>query len=160
CWRALQEIASGGGRPLGRGTAAGNAAPRPAGAGAVAPPRPPPGGAGAGKGAGGVTGHPPGGPAVAPHPAEGHAAPDFGGCGHPPRRPSCDNTAEPLAGKLRKGSAGSNTVADHLEVLGAAVAALPPAYRRRLMVTCDGAGASHGLIERLDALAARPGHQL
>src|SRR5262249_5792134 len=68
--------------------------------------------------------------------------------------------AEPLAGKLRKGSAGSNTVGDHLEVLGAAVAALPPAYRRRLMVTCDGAGASHGLIERLDALAARPGHQL
>ena len=28
------------------------------------------------------------------------------------------------------------------------------------MVTCDGAGASHGLIERLDKLAARPGHQL
>jgi Transposase DDE domain group 1 len=28
------------------------------------------------------------------------------------------------------------------------------------MVTCDGAGASHGLISRLDALAARPGYQL
>jgi hypothetical protein len=28
------------------------------------------------------------------------------------------------------------------------------------MVTCDGAGASHGLIERLDTLAARPGYQL
>ena len=28
------------------------------------------------------------------------------------------------------------------------------------MVTYDGAGASHGLIERLDALASRPGHQL
>jgi hypothetical protein len=28
------------------------------------------------------------------------------------------------------------------------------------MVTCDGAGAGHGLIERLDTLAARPGHQL
>jgi hypothetical protein len=28
------------------------------------------------------------------------------------------------------------------------------------MVTCDGAGASHGLISRLDALASRPGHQL
>ena len=26
--------------------------------------------------------------------------------------------------------------------------------------TCDGAGASHGLITRLDALASRPGHQL
>ena len=38
--------------------------------------------------------------------------------------------------------------------------ALPPKYRRRLMVTVDGAGASHGLIARLDKLAARPGHQL
>ena len=61
---------------------------------------------------------------------------------------------------LRPGSAGSNTIADHLEVLGAAITALPPKFRRRLMVTCDGAGASHGLIDRLDALAARPGHQL
>jgi hypothetical protein len=61
---------------------------------------------------------------------------------------------------LRPGGAGSNTVADHLEVLEAAIAALPPKYRRRLMVTCDGAGASHGLIERLEALASRPGHQL
>jgi hypothetical protein len=61
---------------------------------------------------------------------------------------------------LRRGSAGSNTVADHLQVLEAAIAALPPAFRRWLMVTCDGAGASHGLIARLDALAARPGHQL
>ena len=72
----------------------------------------------------------------------------------------CDNTGEPLAAKLRRGSAGSNTVADHLEVLGAALAALPPKFRRRLMVTCDGAGASHGLIERLDELASRPGYQL
>ena len=61
---------------------------------------------------------------------------------------------------LRPGSAGSNTTADHLTVLDAAIAALPPKHRRRLMVTCDGAGASHGLIERLDELAARPGHQL
>src|SRR5437763_12542064 len=61
---------------------------------------------------------------------------------------------------LRPGSAGSNTAADHLAVLGAAIAALPPAYRRRLMVTCDGAGASHGLLARLDTLAARPGYQL
>jgi hypothetical protein len=28
------------------------------------------------------------------------------------------------------------------------------------MVTADGAGASHGLIARLDQLATRPGHQL
>jgi hypothetical protein len=51
-------------------------------------------------------------------------------------------------------------VTGHLEVLEAAITALPSRFRRRLMVTCDGAGASHGLISRLDALAARPGHQL
>jgi hypothetical protein len=61
---------------------------------------------------------------------------------------------------LRKGSAGSNTAAGHRAVLDAAIAALPPAFRRRLMVTCDGAGASHGLITRLDELASRRGYQL
>src|SRR5262249_61351198 len=39
CWRALQEIASGGGRPPGRGTPAGNAAPRPGGGGGRGPAR-------------------------------------------------------------------------------------------------------------------------
>src|SRR5258707_495072 len=72
----------------------------------------------------------------------------------------CDNADEPLAGMMRKGSAGSNTTADHIEVTDASVAALPPAFRRRLMVTCDGAGASHGLIAHLDKLASRPGYQL
>ncbi|MGP7999682.1 MAG: hypothetical protein ACLPKI_20530 [Streptosporangiaceae bacterium] len=72
----------------------------------------------------------------------------------------CENTGEPLAGMLRRGSTGPNTAADHLQVLGDAIAALPPKYRRRLMVTADGAGASHGLIARLDALASRPAHQL
>ena len=72
----------------------------------------------------------------------------------------CDNTREALSWMLRPGSAGSNTVADHLRVLDAAIAAVPAKYRRRLMVTCDGAGASHGLIARLDELARRPGRQL
>ena len=61
---------------------------------------------------------------------------------------------------LRRGSAGSNTAADHLKVLADAIAALPPGYRRRLMATADGAGASHGLITRLDELAARRGYQV
>src|SRR5258708_8159723 len=61
---------------------------------------------------------------------------------------------------MRGGSAGSNTTADHLQVLDDAIVALPPAFRRRLMVTADGAGASHGLITRLDQLASRPGYQL
>ena len=81
------------------------------------------------------------------------------GFGHPPLLSSCDNTGEPLAGMMRRGGAGSNTVADHLTVLAESIVALPVVYRRRLMVSCDGAGASHGLIARLDTLAARPGYQ-
>ena len=61
---------------------------------------------------------------------------------------------------MRRGSAGSKTTADHIAICDEAIAALPPAYRRRVMVTCDGAGASHGLIEHLDTLARRPGYQL
>jgi len=61
---------------------------------------------------------------------------------------------------LRPGSAGSNTAAGHLRLLREAVAALPPALRRRLMVTCDGAGASHDLVKELDRLACRRGYEL
>jgi hypothetical protein len=61
---------------------------------------------------------------------------------------------------LRPDSAGSSTAADHLTVLDEAITALPPPFRRRLMITCDGAGANHDLITRLDKLASRPGHQL
>jgi hypothetical protein len=32
--------------------------------------------------------------------------------------------------------------------------------RRRLMITCDGAGASHALVEELDRLAGRHGYQV
>ena len=88
------------------------------------------------------------------------AEPNFKGFGHHPLLAYCDNTGEPLAGMMRAGSAGSNTVADHLAVLRESIAALPPQCRRRLMVTCDGAGASHDLIARLDKLARRPGYQL
>ena len=73
----------------------------------------------------------------------------------------CDNTGgEPLAWMLRRGSAGSNTAADHLTLTDAAIAALPPGHRRRLMITCDGAGASHALVAHLDKLAARRGYEL
>ncbi len=64
------------------------------------------------------------------------AEPNFKGFGHHPLLSYCDNTGEPLAGMMRKGSAGSNTTADHIAVADASVAALPPAFRRRLMVTC------------------------
>ena len=88
------------------------------------------------------------------------AEPNFKGFGYHPLLAYCDNTGEPLAGMLRRGSAGSNTAADHRTLLDAAIGALPPAQRRRLMVTADGAGASHGLITRLDELASRRGYQV
>jgi Transposase DDE domain group 1 len=86
---------------------------------------------------------------------------NFKGYGHHPLVAVCDNTGgEPLAPMLRRGSAGSNTAADHLALLDAGIAALPPGLRRKLMVTCDGAGASHDLIARLDELAGRRGFEL
>ena len=97
---------------------------------------------------------------VTAHSGKELAEPNFKGYGHHPLLAACDNTAKPLAWMLRPGSAGSNTAADHLRLLREAIAALPPAFRRRLMITCDGAGASHGLISELDRLAARPGCQV
>ena len=86
---------------------------------------------------------------------------NFKGYGHHPLLAVCDNTGgEPLAWMLRRGSAGSNTAADHTALTDAAIAALPPAFRRKVMITVDGAGASHELIKHLDKLAARPGYQV
>jgi hypothetical protein len=161
CWRTLDEIAAGGSRPLARITAAVSAARRHAWAAAAARHGTLPGVAIADKVLEQVTCIRLDASVVTAHSDNKELAePNYKGFGHHPLLAYCDNTAEPLAGMLRRGGAGSNTAADHLEVLAAAIAALPPAYRRRLMVTCDGAGASHGLIERLDALARRPGHQL
>jgi Transposase DDE domain group 1 len=160
CWRALDEIAAGGSRALTRVTAAVNAARRPAWAAMVARHGALPGVTVADKVVEGVTCVRLDATVTAAHSDKELAEPNFKGFGHHPLLAYCDNTGEPLAGMLRKGSAGSNTVADHLDILAAAISALPPAFRRRLMVTCDGAGASHGLISRFDALAARPGHHL
>jgi hypothetical protein len=85
---------------------------------------------------------------------------NFKGYGHHPLFAACDNTGEPLAWVLRPGSAGSNTAADHLKLLREAVGALPPALRRRLTVTCDGAGASHELVKEPGRLASRHGYQV
>ena len=160
CWRALEEIAAGGSRPLVRINAAVSTARRRAWAQIVARHGGLPGVAVADRVLEGVTCIRLDATVTPAHSDKELAEPNYKGFGHHPLLAYCDNTSEPLAGMLRRGGAGSNTVADHLQVLGAAITALPPACRRRLMVTCDGAGASHGLIERLDALAARPRHQL
>ena len=72
----------------------------------------------------------------------------------------CDNTTELLALQLRPGNAGSNTVTDHIDVLTAAIAQLPAAHRRQLLVRADGAGASHGLLDWLTGLDAKRGYRL
>ena len=64
----------------------------------------------------------------------------------------CDNTRESLAAKLRPGSAGSNTTADHIEVLTAAIAQIPARHRRDLLITCDGAGATKDLLRHVTGL--------
>ena len=61
----------------------------------------------------------------------------------------CDNTSEFLAAKLRAGNAGSNTAADHIEVLTAAIAQIPGTHRRKLLIRSDGAGGSHALLDWL-----------
>ena len=159
-WRTLDEIARGGERALGKITSAVNAARRRAWAQIAARHGALPGIAVADKVLDGVTCIRIDASVVTCDSDKEGAEPNFKGFGYHPLLGYCDNTGEPLAGMLRRGSAGSNTAADHLAVLDAALTALPPAFRRRLMITCDGAGASHDLIARLDTLAARPGHQV
>ena len=59
------------------------------------------------------------------------------------------NTRECLAMLLRPGNAGSNTFADHKQVLAAAIRQVPARFRRKILVRVDGAGASHELIRHL-----------
>jgi hypothetical protein len=80
--------------------------------------------------------------------------------GHYPLTAWCDNTGECLAIKLRRGNAGSNTVADHLEVLTEAMRQIPAAFRRDLLITCDGAGSTIDLITHITTLNAAAGRKI
>jgi hypothetical protein len=64
----------------------------------------------------------------------------------------CANTGESLAMELRPGNAGSNTAADHISGLSAALAQIPAAFRRKVIVRLDGAGAGHDFIEHMTGL--------
>jgi hypothetical protein len=72
--------------------------------------------------------------------------------GHHPLLATCDNTGELLVVMLREGNAGSNTGTDHVRVLDAAIAQIPAAFRRDLLVTIDGAGAGHEIVDHITAL--------
>jgi hypothetical protein len=65
-----------------------------------------------------------------------------------------------LAATLRPGNAGSNTTVDHIAVLTAAIAQVPPTHRKRILVRADGAGASHGLLDWLSLQDAKRGRSV
>ncbi len=75
-----------------------------------------------------------------------------GGYGHHPLAVICDNTGECLAEQLRPGNAGANDAADHIALLTRAIAQLPAPYRVNLLITADGAGATHDLLNWITAL--------
>jgi hypothetical protein len=96
---------------------------------------------------------------VTAHSEKEGAAPTFKrGFGHHPLWAFVDHgptgTGEPLAALLRPGNAGSNTAADHVTVIRAALRQLPT-YRaghrpgRKVLVRVDGAGATHELLDWL-----------
>ncbi len=147
-WRTLDEIGAGGPRALARITRAVNGSRRQAWAAIEARHGGLPGVRIADKVLHGVTCIRLDATVTPAHSDKELAEPNFKGYGHHPLLGYCDNTGEPLAAMMRRGSAGSNTTADHLQVLGDAIAALPPKFRRRLMVTADGAGASHAVDQR------------
>ena len=86
---------------------------------------------------------------------EGAAVTFKKGFGYHPLGVWCENTQESLALMLRPGNAGSNTVANHIAVLTAAIAQVPTAHRRKLLIRADGAGASHGLLDWITAKNAK-----
>jgi hypothetical protein len=71
----------------------------------------------------------------------------------------CGGSGEPVAELLRPGRAGSNTAADHVIVLDAALAQIPASLRRRdehgrvpVLVRTDAAGATHHFATHLDQI--------
>jgi hypothetical protein len=47
-----------------------------------------------------------------------------------------------------------------IEVIGEAISQIPAGHRRNLLVTIDGAGASHAVVKHLATLDDRPGHRV
>lgn len=72
-----------------------------------------------------------------------------GGFGFHPLTGWCTNIGDALAVMQRLGNAGPFTAADHLAVLTAALAQIPAQWRTDVLVSIDGAGASHDVIDYL-----------
>lgn len=86
------------------------------------------------------------------HSEKEQAAPTFKKTfGYHPMLAFCDNTGEFLAAQLRRGNAGSNTAADHITVLDAALAQLPDVHRHGtpILVRADTAGCTREFLAHL-----------
>lgn len=95
------------------------------------------------------------------HSEKENAAPTFkGSFGFHPLMAFCDNTGEFLSGMLRKGNAGSNTTADHIAVLDAALAQIPDSHRHgtAVLVRVDGAGCTKDFLTHIRALRGNAVH--
>jgi hypothetical protein len=66
-----------------------------------------------------------------------------------------DGTGEPLAIVLRPGNAGSNTAADHIEATRLALAQLPAAQRKRILIRADSGGGTHEFLTWLTRPSCR-----
>jgi hypothetical protein len=89
------------------------------------------------------------------HSEKEHAAPTFKKTfGYHPMLAFCDNTGEFLAARLRRGNAGSNTAADHIAVLGAALGQFPDAHRHGtpVLVRADTAGCTREFLAHIRGL--------
>ena len=74
-----------------------------------------------------------------------------GGFGYHPLTVWLDNTNEALAAVLRAGRAGSNTIADHVEVTDLALAQIPDEHRygTPILISADGTGATKDWLRHL-----------
>jgi hypothetical protein len=89
------------------------------------------------------------------HSEKEQAAPTFKhSFGYHPLLAFLDNTGEFLAAQLRPGNAGSNTAADHITVLDAALAQVPDHYRHGhpILIRADGAGCSKAFLAHIRSL--------
>ena len=81
------------------------------------------------------------------------------GIGYHPLTGWCTNVGDNLVVMQRTGKAGSFTAVDQVKVIEAALAQIPAVHRADVLVTIDGAGASHEVIDHLSALNTVKDHR-
>ncbi|MGH4000680.1 MAG: transposase, partial [Pseudonocardiaceae bacterium] len=80
------------------------------------------------------------------------------GFGFHPLTAWCSNIGDSLAVMLRPGNAGSFTASDHVAVLATAFTQIPATSHTDVLVSIDGAGASHEIIDYLTGLNTAAAH--